>query len=747
FNFGPTLLSWMEAEDPDTYAAVLEADRRSAERFGGHGSALAQVYNHTIMPLSHPRDKVTQVRWGIADFRRRFGRDPEGMWLPETAVDVESLEVLAEEGIDFTVLAPHQAARVRPVGEDGWSEVEEAGIDIGRPYVHKLPSGRTIAIFFYHGPISRAIAFERLLESGERFAARLLDAFDEGAIGPRLVHIATDGETYGHHHGHGEMALSYALRVIEEEEGVRLTNYGEFLELHPPTDEVEIVEDTSWSCVHGVERWRADCGCSTGGRMEWNQTWRAPLRKALDWLRDELAPRYESAARELLVDPWSARDAYVDVILDRSEASLDRFFAGHAARELDEAERVRALRLLELQRHAMLMYTSCGWFFDELSGIETVQVIQYAGRAVQLARALFGDEGIEEGFLSRLERARSNLPEKGDGRRVYREAVRPAMVDLKKVGAHYAVASLFEEFDEVDRVYCYRVERREERRHETGRARLLVGRTRVESVITREAEELAWAVLHLGDHNVVGGVREATERGRWEELVEEIVTDFDRAEYPAVIRLLDEHFAADEYSLRSLFRDEQRRIMKRILESSISRAAGEFGQIYENRAPLMRFLAELGLPPPRPFRMAADFTINTRLERSLTEEEPDFEAMRRLVAHAEREYVDLEEEELGYAARGMLERQVAAVEEAPEDPGALDELDRRVAFARELPFEVVLWGVQNAYWRLLRETAPGIRERAGAGDEDAARWLEVFDRLGERLGVAIEAEAEVAAGG
>src|SRR5581483_7484088 len=362
FNFGPTLLSWMQTAAPETYRAILEADRTSR-------SAIAQAYNHIILPLANERDQRTQVRWGIADFEWRFGRRPEGMWLPETAVDIPSLEALAAEGIRFTILEPHQALRYRAVGDSGWTEAN-GGLDPTRPYVCNLPSGKSIAIFFYDGPISRAVAFERLLARGEYFAHRLTGAFNAARKEPQLVNIATDGETYGHHHRFGEMALAYALHYIEEKDLATITNYRAYLEEHPPEYEVEIAERTAWSCAHGVERWRSDCGCSTGGGAGWNQKWRAPLRDSLDWLRDHAADLFEREGRLVLHDPWRARDAYISVVLDRSDSVLHEFLRHHA---LDGVEISRVLALLEMQRNAMLMFTSCGWFFNDISGIETVQ--------------------------------------------------------------------------------------------------------------------------------------------------------------------------------------------------------------------------------------------------------------------------------------------------------------------------------------------------------------------------------------
>ncbi len=365
FNFGSTLLSWMESFAPEVYQAILLADRQSIEWRSGHGNAIAQAYNHMIMPLASERDKRSQVIWGIRDFESRFGRFPEGMWLAETAVDLETLEILAEEGIIFTILAPHQADKVRKLGGTKWRNVRGANIDPSMAYLCRLPSGRKINIFFYDGTISQAVAFEKLLNRGEDFAHRLLSGFSEFRQWPQLFHIATDGETYGHHHKYGDMALAYALNYLEENGLARITNYGEYLEKHPPFQEVRILENSSWSCCHGIERWRSDCGCNSGGNPGWNQAWRAPLRSALDELRDRLAEGYALKAGEYLRDPWFARDDYISVVLDRSEENIDTFVQRHALRELTRDELSEVLGLLEIQRQSMLMYTSCGWFFDD----------------------------------------------------------------------------------------------------------------------------------------------------------------------------------------------------------------------------------------------------------------------------------------------------------------------------------------------------------------------------------------------
>ncbi len=556
FNFGPTLLSWLAEKAPRTYRMILDADAASAARFGGHGSALAQVYNHMIMPLASTRDARTQIRWGIADFEHRFGRKPEGMWLAETAVNRHVLDMMAQEGIKFTILAPNQCARVRSLSTPTapFTETPNANVDPTQPYVVMLDEGRTINVFFYDGPASRAIAFEGLLDSGEKFANRLLanlrppSAPTANLAHPaQLSHVATDGESYGHHHKHGEMALSFAMHTIEDKGLATLTNYAEFLERFPPTCEAEVAENTSWSCAHGVERWRSDCGCN-GGKPGWNQQWRKPLREALDFLRDASAPLAEQLAQPLLKDLWAARDAYIQVVLDRSPACMEKFLAAHALRELTEAERTSVLELMELERHAQLMYTSCGWFFDEISGIETVQIIAYAGRVLQLAAQLFGPAGraLEPEFLRILAQAKPNVPDLKDGSEVYTRYVTGLRIGLEQVGAHYAISSIFRSYPEEGELFCFDVHRDGHEVFTSGRGKVALGRARIRSRITEETEEICYAVLHLGDQNLSAAVRRYTDADEqaFAHFSADIRAAIRIANLPEVIRLIDRFFAA-----------------------------------------------------------------------------------------------------------------------------------------------------------------------------------------------------------
>jgi alpha-amylase/alpha-mannosidase (GH57 family) len=736
FDFGPTLLSWAAEHAPETYKGILEADRQSQKLFSGHGAAMAQAYNHMILPLANSRDKKTQIRWGFEDFVNRFGRLPEGMWLPETAVDLESLDLMADAGLSFAVLAPHQAKAVRAIDSGDWQDVTGSKIDPTRAYLLKTPNGNKINLFFYDGPISQAVAFEKLLDNGEKFAMRLLGAFSDSRSWPQLMHIATDGETYGHHHKHGEMALAYALDFIESKRSYEITNYGEFLEKNPPTHEVRIYENTSWSCVHGVERWRSNCGCNSG-RPGWNQEWRKPLREALDWLRDSVSPNFECLGSKLLRDPWVARDNYIDVVLNRSPEVRQRFAEEHFVRELDAKEQVLVWKLMELQRHAMLMYTSCGWFFDELSGIETVQVIQYAGRVVQLAEDVFGDS-IEQPFLEKLSAAKSNLPEYRDGGNIYRRYVKPSMVDLEKVGAHYSISSLFAPYGERTDIFSYAVKRLDYHTGDAGKMRMALGQAQFTSKVTQESEILTFWVVHFGDHNVAGGVRKSDGIGNYEDMLGSISESFARVDIPEVVRLLDKRFGEKTYSLRSLFRDEQRRIVRTILSSTVAEAETAYLQLYEHHAALMRFITSLGTPMPREFIAAVEYAMNSLLRRACAAEDLDEEKIRNLLREAEASHVNLDKTTLEFLLRRKIDTLAGRFASDPSNIEKLNDLRHALQIVKQMPFAVNLWSAQNHIYAIQSGLYQRMRKKAQRGDTKAQGWVASYLSLCELLTIRVQ---------
>jgi alpha-amylase/alpha-mannosidase (GH57 family) len=750
FNFGPTLLSWLAENAPRTYRMILDGERRSRDTFQGHSSAMAQVYNHLIMPLANHRDRLTQIRWGIADYRYRFGHLPEGMWLAETAADTETLELLAIEGIRFTVLAPRQCKRVRAiaggkVGRDSakpageWIDTPGAIVDPTHPYLIRFPSGTSIAVFFYDGPTSRAIAFEGLLNSGEGFVARLKQGFLDNSQ-PQLVHVATDGESYGHHHKHGEMALAYALRLMEQDKNARLINYGSFLAQFPPQWEAEIYDNSSWSCDHGVERWRSNCGCN-GGRVGWNQLWRAPLREGLDQLRDSLAPLTEKVGNQLFKDVWAARDEYIEVILDRSLENVERFFIAHQHHPLTDEERIRALELMEMQRHAQLMYTSCGWFFDDISGIETVQIIAYAARVIQLAQDIFQTDaaGLEPAFAEKLAQAKSNVPAAGDGAKIYNQQSLNMELGLEQVAAHYAISSVFSSFADETEIFCYKIHRISNEVLNSGRGRLALGRARITSSITGQSASYSFAVLHFGDQNITAAVKayapedeEAAEA--FEKVAAQAREQVRNANFPEVIRLLDRYYDLD-YSLISLFRDEQRRIIQIILDSTLADIEGSLKNIYDDHASLLHYLAQAGLPKPPALALAAGFAVNAGLRRALEADPIDLSLVRSFLAMAKADEIPLDTPTLTYIADLRMKR---AMIELTMSSGNLDILDRALSLARtlsELPFELNLWQAQNIWYEILRSSPHSLTAH---DPEDRPRWDRDFSELGCCLSIACD---------
>ena len=736
FNFGPTLLAWMEHKAPKVYAAILSADKESIKRFGGHGSAMAQCHGHLILPLANERDKRTQVLWGKRDFERRFGREPEGMWLAETAADTPSLEALAEAGIKFTVLAPGQAARVRKIGEEDWTDVSGGRVGPRRPYRVNLPSGRSIAVFFYDGPISQGVAFEKLLEHGQRLSDRLCDALLDDRDEPQLVHIATDGESYGHHHRFGEMALASAFSALKERSDVQITNYGQFLADHPPVWEAQIVEKSAWSCAHGVERWRSDCGCKTGGDPAWNQRWRTPLRESLDWLRDRLAEEFEKSSKDMLKDPWSTRNDYIRVVLDRKDSVLGAFLKEHQVRELSASERVKVIRLLEMQRHAMAMFTSCGWFFDELSGIEGVQILCYADRAMEFCRQVGGGD-YEEEFTRRISEAKSNLTEHPDGRALFEGPVRSSRVNFVSVGAHFGAGTLYETPEEETRFHCFRVLRKDARVQSGEKARLAVGLASISSTITSAATEVSYCFFDPGDHNLIGGARAFQGRKAYEQMVWSLTDRFFKGEISKVPELLQEHFPGATFTLESLLRADRDKIVDRVLAEARAEAARVHAKLFEARAGLYRFLEDRGVSRPPELEAAAESVVAARLRESLGSDTPDFEAALAAVEEAKDAGILHGTEEAAFYFTGALERLGADLCKDPTRLDLLERLERGAGMAPLFNGSVNLWQVQNDFWSLKGSTLPGHQKRSQTGDSASKRWVELFLSLADKLNFSI----------
>lgn len=705
FNMGPTLLSWLERESPEVYQAILEADSQSMERFSGHGSAIAQAWGHIILPLANHRDIRTQVRWGLADFKIRFGRAAEGMWLPETAVNTQTLKILAEEGIRFTILAPHQASRIRSLDQSDWLPLPNDGVDTTMPYLWQAsPEDPPIAIFFYDGVRSRAVAFEGLLADGEHFANRLIDGFYDPSR-PQLVHIATDGESYGHHHRFGDMALAYALEYIEQREDVTLTNYGEYLAAHPPRMAVEIVEDSSWSCAHGIERWRSDCGCKIDPGRGWSQGWRAPLRLALDQLRDAIAPEYEAKAQQYLSNPWEARDNYVSVFLDPSStAARQQFLQTHASHPLDSEERVITWKLLEIQRHALLMYTSCGWFFDDISGIETVQVLQYAGRVLQLASQIFSTD-LESPFVETLSTAQSNVPSMGHGAQIYHQLVVPAVADAVKIGAHWAIRELFEPDTDPSSIYLFKSHGEEVQIARSGGTTVFFGQVTITHGLTEEVTPIQFLVLHFGDHQLSAGARIL--KGSSAPLALAVRHAFDRGDLTAILQLVNQEFSPNVYTLEQLFLDDRQNLLEKILSRSLSEAESTLNQMYQRHAPLATLLRDAHIPLPKVLSLSIEWVLNRDLERALKSPQWDAERIQRILNESRQWPHLLNMSSLAHTASSSLFQMGRTVHRHIGQHDPLTRLQEALTLAGQFPFDLDLQALQNLYYRLAQRIDRG----------------------------------------
>ena len=614
FNFGPTLLSWMEEFAPLTYERIIKADIDSISEHSGHGNAIAQVYNHMIMPLANAHDKETQVKWGIRDFEYRFGRKPEGIWLAETAVDDATLKVLVDNGIKFTILSPYQALKIRKTGDKEWQDVSWGNIDPARSYKYTLKgdSKKSIALFFYDGAISKSVAFDELLKDGNRFIKRLKEGVSETRNYPQLVNIATDGESYGHHTKFGDMALSYVLKIKAEDEGFKITNYAEYLDKYESDYEVDIKQASSWSCFHGVGRWKEDCGCSTGGHPGWNQKWREPLRNALDYLRDELAKVFEAEGPKYFNDnPWAIRNKYIDVILDRNYVTIRKFQKENFKPDLTEEQKVKGMELLEIQRQAMLMYTSCGWFFSEISGIETVQIMKYAARAMQLV-ARFTNEDFETHFKDILSQAKSNIAEFGTGKDIYERFVKPSVVTAKQIACLWAISSLYQDFEDEEDVYCYTVKRHSYQKVQKGSSNFLVGHIEISSKVTLQKADLMFALMQYAGGDFHCAIKEFSNDAEFNELQATLIKTFALNPLTEIIRTLDEKFGKEYFTLKDIFIEERKKILQILLKDQLEKFGNTYKEMYDQGKGSIYHMQNLGLEIPKEFKISAEYALSHR---------------------------------------------------------------------------------------------------------------------------------------
>ena len=617
FNFGPTLFTWMERHEPEVYKKILEADKVSIKNRSGHGNAIAQVYNHSIMPLNSKRDMETQIVWGLKDFRHRFGRDAEGIWFAETAVDRETLGIAAKYGVKFVILAPNQARRIRSLDKESEWVSAEGTLDTEMPYIYRPDENSEIALFFYDGFLSHSIAFDGMLKDGVEFGNKLLSAFGHKrgvkTKENRLVHVATDGETYGHHHRFGEMALAAALDVVESKKGVRLTNYGEFLEKNRPVMEVDIHDNSSWSCAHGVERWKSDCGCTDASAPGWNQQWRAPLRDSLNRLKDELDNIFEQGLALLVKSPWEARNHYIDVMHDRSDENVDLFFKKHANTPLAPRQITEALKHFEMQVAAMKMFTSCGWFFAEISRLEALQILKYASRAIELANEV-SLLNLEDRFINGLSKATSNIGEFGTGADIYENKVLPKRLEPRHIVAHWLISGiLHSEKNNGTTIYSYNLEILDSVSEDYMDTVFKVGIVRLVSNVTLEQRKFMFSLLRFGSHDFNCSLKPYLEAGIFDNLKKELMESFRKRSMPEMIHAVEKHFGQKYYTIKALFDEERRRVVKQLLTEQIENFGKAYGLLFKENSKLMEFFLDVNVPIPEECKIAAKYVFEKRL--------------------------------------------------------------------------------------------------------------------------------------
>jgi hypothetical protein len=793
FNFGPSLISWIEENQHEVYEKILEADRASAKRLGGHGNAIAQGYNHIIMPLATRRDQETQIRWGLYDFMRRFGREPEGIWLPETAVNGATLEILLEFGFRFIVLSPHQALRVRPLegvsdaklpgapaakaGDtqrartDGsspgtaddpraWKDVSKGSIATGFPYRCFAPgaggkrdSARCIDIFFYDAPLSQDVSFNHLLRNGDSFA----DAIEAGypRAGNNLVVIATDGEIYGHHEPFADMALSYIIEAAGPRHGFTMTNFGAYLAEHAPLFEVELKpgpnnEGTSWSCFHGVGRWKEDCGDSTGGLPGWNQKWRAPLRAGLNSLAEALAALYEHETRGFLRNPRQSRDDYIQLIEDRRPAAAKSFLADHAARELAPPEAARALGLLESQRNAQLMFTSCGWFFSDLSGIETTQILRYAARAIELT----GDAArgaLDKKLLGDLKRALSNVPRAGTGADIYAAARASSALSMQCLAVLYAVASHLTGGKDITEIFGYPIRPRDETLRRMDGATVKIGSVDVTSRYTLESAAYEY-LLHIeGDAGFACFIRDREGDNEYREMTDRLLKLATSSSKEKLFAAAAAHFGGRAITLKDFLVEDRERILKQLARKRLEAIEERFGDIYLESRNLLRLLTEANIPAPASLLIPAQAHLTRllvneveRWERSL--DPAGLEGIRHIVSEAAEFGVPIDKSSAAASFTELILEKLRSLG-GQLDAEAACALEQFVNLSDEMGIQTNFRDIQNRAYAILETTvAPLINELGArpAGWQAKKRALTCFLSLARRFNFNTEAWEKMA---
>ncbi len=712
FNFGPTLLDWIDKHHPVLHRQILEADAISAGRNGGNGNAIAQVYNHIIMPLANMRDQETQIRWGVHDLRRRFGREPAGIWLAETAINEVTLEMLIDFGFRFIILSPFQADRARETGGGEWLDVSSGNIMTGMPYRcfgarKKRSRKRFIDIFFYDAQISTDVSFNHLCRSGDIFADSVASAYER--TGGDLVTIATDGEIYGHHEPFADMALAYLIDKAAGERGLELTNFPAYLDTHEPAFEVQIKrghkgEGTAWSCPHGVGRWQKNCGCSTGAPEGWNQEWRSPLRVGLDKLRDEIGARFSKEGAAILSDPWKARDEYIELIDNRSSEAAAEFVRGRAAGDLDDIGIAKGVSLLEAQRNALLMYTSCGWFFNDISGIETTQLMKYAARAAELAG---GDdsEKLESILLDELSKAKSNIEAYGTGAELYRQEKKYSAVSGGFLAGQFVLTRHLDCPGASPETFGYEFEVVEEDQIEFDDESIRTGLFGMTSPFSLERWIFAYALILGSPSKVVCMVREVADPQEYEGLRANLDSLPEEADRKKIIRKFTELFGGHVFAMRHLFPEDREKILARLAARQVDGLEERLEQLYLEDRDMLRLFSETNITAPPIISVPAETVLSRRLGRELDKWErkldpAGLEGVKAVLAEADFYGVSLDRTDLSAMFTELLSEALSGLRDGihNDDAGALVDF---VDFSDETGIAFEDHGIQNMIYEIL----------------------------------------------
>jgi alpha-amylase/alpha-mannosidase (GH57 family) len=730
FNIGPTLIGWLKKFDPETYLAILEADKISQKRFSGHGSAIAQIYNHIIMPLASRRDKITQVKWGISDFILHFGRFPEGMWLSETAVDIETLEILAENNIKFVILAEHQAKAVKPLESETWYTLKPHEVDTTRPYLCKLPSGNQINVFLYNGSIAHAVGFGTLLNDGKAFAERLVQAGKDGKA-ERLVNIATDGETFGHHHKFGDMALAFALDYLETTKIGKITIYGEFLEKNPPQNEIQIHERSSWSCPHGVKRWYQNCGCNSGKQPGWNQKWREPLRLGLDWLRDEINTNLEKYVVPDFKDFWRARDEYIQVISTRNLIYIDSFMSSHLHDSSDKSKYSFYIQIMEIQRLLLLMYTSCGWFFDDIGSIETIQILRYSIRAIELYEKFY-PEKLHNRFNELIGLGISNVPDKKDGMHLIKTDILPGKADSLRAGVHFVISLFY--FGSLEKIEKYQYEIKSEFSEKLmlPGITLLFGKFYIKNTITEETDFLKYICYEKSKFDLKVFASLSMNNDEFDIFISDLKNIIFDRKLKKIPDLIESQFK-ESYSLRHVFKDTMVNLSNLILKSAMRELDYTRTSIFYHNLRTITYMSRNNINLPRNITGLMSSVFTNRILGILKQDSINIAQLNKYLKRAQKLNVQLYIDEIEYEASNKIYSLMQEVLYENETLGRLKKIEKLLDVLDKSFLELDIWKAQNLYFQITDLKLSGVEAMMASGDKTASEWIASFKRIGAIL--------------